>query len=451
MSPVTIIDSNYVSVPESEAPPPEPIKLTALEARWVVFPVLQHVLLYVGADMPPFDAILQSLRSSLSATLGSFAPLAGKLVHLEETGDVAISCSATDGVRFVVAESDADIRRLAGDEEHDLHLLERLVPEVDMGELPAPVLAVQATRFEGGVAVGLTVHHGVADGRSLWTFVEAWATACRGETPAATPCFDRSLVKLPCGEDLARSVLRKHAPNLPLTAPPAWFEEGRTRFTRRTFTLDAQDIQRLKQHIVGLGEANGALSNSPLPRPPSAFAAVAALAWTCFIPCRPFVADDEEVLLMFFADIRDRLDPPVKAGYIGVCLWSCLVKLPAGELRGERGLAAAASAIRDEVRKMREVPVGMWDFQTSVLAGRPMDRLMNVSGSPRFRAYEDADFGWGNPRRTEPIRMNHDGQIALMGAGDGHGVQVSVSLLQPAQMDLFKSHFLDLLGLTKKD
>ncbi|XP_037480814.1 phenolic glucoside malonyltransferase 2-like [Triticum dicoccoides] len=438
MSPVTIIDSNYVSVPETAAPPPEPIKLTALEARWVVFPVLQHVLLYVGADMPPFDAVLQSLLSSLSATLGSFAPLAGKLVYLEETGDVAVSCSASDGVRFVVAESDADIRHLAGDEEHDLHLLERLVPVVDMGVLPTPVLAVQATRFEGGVAVGLTVHHAVVDGRSLWTFVKAWATACRGETPAETPCFDRSLVKLPGGEDLARNVLRKFAPNLPVTAPPAWFEEERTRFTRRTFTLDERDIQRLKQHIVRLGA-------SPLLRPPSTFAAVAALAWTCFIRCKPFASDDD-VLLFFFTDVRDRLDPPVEAGYMGVCLWPCFVNLPARELRGEFALAAAASAVREEVRKMREVPLATWGFLTSWWAGRPTDCLMNMSGSPRFRAYEDADFRWGKPRRTEPIRMNHDGQIALMGAGDGHGVQASVSLLQPAQMDLFKSHFLELLS-----
>uniref|UniRef100_A0A453DAE0 Condensation domain-containing protein n=2 Tax=Aegilops tauschii subsp. strangulata TaxID=200361 RepID=A0A453DAE0_AEGTS len=169
MPSVEIIDSTYVSVPETARPPPEPIKLTALEVRWVAFPVLQNVLLYEGPDMPPFDAILQSLRSSLVVTLVSFAPLAGKLVYLEEAGDVAISCSATDVVKFVVAESDANIGRLAGDEEHDLRVLERLVPDVDMGELPAPVLAVQATRFEGGVAVGVMVHHAVADGRSLWT------------------------------------------------------------------------------------------------------------------------------------------------------------------------------------------------------------------------------------------------------------------------------------------
>jgi hypothetical protein len=217
MSPVRVIHASYVNVPATAALPLEPIKLTAMEAIWVIMPVLQHVLLYEGADMPPFEDILQALRSSLAVTLGSFAPLAGKLVHLKDTGDVAISCSASDSVKFVVAESDTDVRRLALDEEHDLPVLEQLVPDVDMSELPTAVLAVQATRFDGGVAVGVTVHHAVADGRSLWTFVEAWATACRGETPALTPSFDRSLVKLPRGEEEeARRIFHKWAPNLPL-------------------------------------------------------------------------------------------------------------------------------------------------------------------------------------------------------------------------------------------
>ncbi|KAF7011863.1 hypothetical protein CFC21_026128 [Triticum aestivum] len=440
MSPVRVIHASYVNVPATAALPPEPIKLTAMEASWVVVPVLQHVLLYEGEDMPPFNEILQSLRSSLTATLRSFAPLAGKLVHLEDTGDVGLSCSSSDGINFVVAESDADIHHLAGDEKQDVHVLERLVPEVDMGELPTPVLAVQATRFKGGVALGVTVHHGVADGRSLWTFVEAWATACRGETQAATPCFDRSLVKLPGGQELARSFLRKYAPNLPKAAYPAPLSEDHGRLTRRTFTVDARGIQRLKEHIVRLGESSVAAP----PRPPSTFIAVVALAWTCFARCKPFASDDV-VMVGFLADARHRLDPPVDAGYLGACLTGCIASIPARELRDEHALAAAARGVQEEVRKKTEDPMAGCDFLAPAFTVA-MERLMNVSGSSSFRAYELADFGWGKPMRTENTRMIRDGQVALMRARDGQGVQVSVSLLEPGQMAEFKSQLLELVG-----
>jgi hypothetical protein len=90
---------------------------------------------------------------------------------------------------------------------------------------------------------------------------------------------------------------------------------------------------------------------------------------------------------------------------------------------------------------MKEDPVAGWNFMNPTLWAL-LDRMMNISGSPGFRAYQIADFGWGKPRRTENIRMNGDGQVAMMRASDGQGVQVSVSLLQAAQMDEFKSHFL---------
>jgi hypothetical protein len=215
--------------------------------------------------------------------------------------------------------------------------------------------------------------------------------------------------------------------------------QDRPRFTRRTFTIDTQAIQRLKQRIVHLGEAHG----TPLPRPPSAFATVAALAWTCFARCKPFAADDE-LLLFFFADTRDRLDPPVDAGYIGACLAGCFARLPAGELRGERALAAATLAVQDEIDKMKEDPVAGWNFVRPSLL-ESIHRMINISGSSGFRAYEIADFGWGKPRRTENIRMDQDGQVAMMRSRDGHGVQVSVSLFQTTQMEEFKSHFLMLL------
>lgn len=94
---------------------------------------------------------------------------------------------------------------------------------------------------------------------------------------------------------------------------------------------------------------------------------------------------------------------------------------------------------------MADDPLALWDF-FSLNSRAAYEKVATVSGSPGFCPYDVADFGWGKPRWTVPARMNHDGQMALARAGDGRGVQVSVSLLQPKQMDAFKSRFLELLG-----
>ena len=123
--------------------------------------------------------------------------------------------------------------------------------------------------------------------------------------------------------------------------------------------MDAQHIERLKQRIARVGEeSQGA---PPLRRPPSTFVAVVALAWTCYARCRPFPADDD-VFLFFFADVRDRLDPPAGADYFSACISRCLARLPARELRGAPALAAAASAAQGAVREVAEDPLAGWEF-----------------------------------------------------------------------------------------
>lgn len=98
-------------------------------------------------------------------------------------------------------------------------------------------------------------------------------------------------------EELARSVLRKYASNLPVavvlarTAPSTAQIGGGVLFSCRTFTVDAERIERLKKH---LGDALVAL-----PRPLSSFVAVAALAWTSLARCRP-----DKAAFFFFADAR---------------------------------------------------------------------------------------------------------------------------------------------------
>ncbi|CAN6215758.1 unnamed protein product [Urochloa humidicola] len=159
----------------------------------------------------------------------------------------------------------------------------------------------------------------------------------------------------------------------------------------------------------------------------------------CFVRCKSIPAD-KDAFLLFPADVRSRLDPPADGEYFyfGTCLSGCLATVPARELHhGEgRALAAAAEALEGAIRGMAEDPVAGWDL-VKMSSPLPRDRC--------FRAYEVADFGWGRPARTVPATMNRDGQVAMVRARDGNGVQLSVSLLQRAHMDAFKAEFLQLL------
>uniref|UniRef100_A0ACD5ZVC6 Uncharacterized protein n=1 Tax=Avena sativa TaxID=4498 RepID=A0ACD5ZVC6_AVESA len=222
MPTVNIVEVARVAVPATAAPPPGDsslLRLSALDAPWLLVPLIQRVLIYEG-QLPPFESIVSSLLASLATSLARFPPLAGKIVFLPSTGDVAVDCSGSEldgGVRFIVAEMDeADAVKLSGHADHDVDTFQQLLPELETNALPAEVLAVQVTRLRGGVAIGVALHHAVVDGRSLWMFLEAWAAACRGDTAAVAPSFGRAAIALPGGDELTRSTLRKYMPCLPL-------------------------------------------------------------------------------------------------------------------------------------------------------------------------------------------------------------------------------------------
>ncbi|BAF23018.2 Os08g0174100 [Oryza sativa Japonica Group] len=227
------------------APSPAPVErervgLSFFDTPWVVLPPIQRVFLYEmsaaaaadGGGGDGFAAAVERLKGSLAATLVLYLPLAGKLVYVEETEDVVVDCAAADdadaGVAFVEAEAedaaaeDMDVLRLAGDEAHDVAAFLALVPELDTRALPAPVLSVQATRLGGGagLALGLSVHHAVADGRAVWQFMEAWSSAARVGSPVTkslgAPHYRReAAIPQPDGGELARHMLKLVAPKLP--------------------------------------------------------------------------------------------------------------------------------------------------------------------------------------------------------------------------------------------
>ncbi|KAF8713032.1 hypothetical protein HU200_028822 [Digitaria exilis] len=486
-----------VAVASTAALPPEPLRLSALDAQW-------RLLIFSDSDdggaaggntnvPPPFASAVASLRASLAETLTRFPPLAGRIVHLPDTGDAAFDCTAAGvagGVRFIAAEMiGVDAARLAGEEEHDAEVFRRLVPELDAGELPAETMAAQVTRLRGGMAIGVAVHHAVVDGRSVWRFLEAWAAACRGggedddDDVEPPPTFDRAAIELPSGEELARAVLRKHAPDLPKVRRPISncssraagdlkyvdcvplgkaFPECRTthgkvkprwttaavagrlvqpNLSRRTFSITARDMQCLKHRIADVSPTGHAATS------PSSFIAVASLAWVSFVHAKHRagnVSPNDEVYLSFFADCRTRLNPPPGDHYFGVCISGCLARVTARDLLAENGVGVAAVLVAEQVRRAMLDPLAGWDWRSTVKEV-DKDRVVILSGSNKFSAYEVTDFGWGLPARTELVTMNHDGQVVLVagkkgGDSDG-GMQASVSL-HPAHMGMYKSYFL---------
>ncbi|CAO2168197.1 unnamed protein product [Urochloa humidicola] len=451
------------------------VKLSFFDTPWVVLPPIQRVFLYdlPNGDDDEFPAVVTRLKDSLAATLALYLPLAGKLAYVPETGDVVIDCAGDDlGVTFIEAEASAagdehggmDFRHLADDEAHDIPALLALVPPLDTRVLPAPVLSVQATRLPAaagsGLALGLSVHHAVADGQAVWRFVSAWTAAARSvgssspavdKALAAPRHYDRAVVNFPGGDEFAREMLRKVAPNLPVTNTAADFDfSQRFRLGRRTFYLAADDIQSLKRRIDALAAteedstvaaAGGEhTTTEKITKPVSTFVALAALGWTAFVQAKSLTAGDD-TYLVFLADLRTRLNPPVADGYLGNSLKGCLASADAGDLSGERGILAACRAVQAAVAEMEAAPLGGTERWIQKMMTLPFQRLCNVAASPRFRVYEASDFGFGRPARVELVSMNHDGEMVFVGGRVEGEVQVSVSL-DPARMEEFKAHVL---------
>ncbi|KAM3207323.1 hypothetical protein ACQJBY_062500 [Aegilops geniculata] len=448
------------------------MKLSFLDSFHVATGPIQRLFFYDGPGLPPFPSVAGSLRSSLAATLPIFLPLTGKLAFRPSSGDVVVDCSpsaVSSGVKFVEAEFLAGaevLRRLVGDDEHDIEAFARLVPELDnvkphvfvhnAGKLPAPVLAVQVTRPAGDgrgvVAVGVSLHHAVADGKSFWQFMRWWSAASRGDYLAAAPgdlvppSLDRTAIRHPREEELTAWILRLRAPMLP-TIGRRWSVGTAWRRTR-TFLLIADEIQLLKRRI-----------SQQLPKPASTYVAISSLAWTCIIGAKTsshMIHDEDDAFLMLHADCRGRLHrPPIDEGFLGNCVKPCYARARAANLMPPRrlgehidGLAHAAAAIQEAIRNGLEAAgENLFADFGEVLKyhmALPPGRASTVGSSHRFMAYE-TDFGWGPRSRIELASIfGSSDMVALLGARDG-GVQVSVTL-DGVCMDTFAPDFISIIN-----
>jgi hypothetical protein len=199
-------------------------KLSFLDVPWVATPPVQEVFLYENGGGAEYCGLVKRLKESLAASLALYLPLAGKLAYVQETQDIVVDCSDT-GVAFFEAEATAgclDLSRLASDDDAPAMELASLVPEHDARALPAPVLVVQATRLNDGLALGVSVLHAAVDGRAFDLFMNAWSSMSRdgggGGASTVTSIYSREAIAHPSSDELTHEVLSKIAPSLPLVS-----------------------------------------------------------------------------------------------------------------------------------------------------------------------------------------------------------------------------------------
>ena len=131
----------------------------------------------------------------------------------------------------------------------------------------------------------------------------------------------------------------------------------------------------------------------------------------------------EKAQLLFAADCRARLDPPLPSTYFGNCVVGCCATADVDGLLGEDGVAMAAKVIGEAVDGLKHADL---KAARDLVFGRPsspisVDKVFTIAGSPRFEFYE-VDFGWGRPRKVEVISIDRTGAFSLSDSGDGTAI-----------------------------
>ncbi|XP_021898801.1 shikimate O-hydroxycinnamoyltransferase-like [Carica papaya] len=142
---------------------------------------------YSNSDAMSFAAMVAVLKKSLAETIVSYYAFAGELL-LNSAGEPELLCN-NRGVDFIEAYADVELRNLDL-YNPDASIQGKLVPEKKRG-----VLSVQTTELKcGGVVIGCTFDHRIADAYSTNMFFVSWAEMARSTPMSVIPCFRRSLL-----------------------------------------------------------------------------------------------------------------------------------------------------------------------------------------------------------------------------------------------------------------
>ncbi|KAH8492354.1 hypothetical protein H0E87_021789 [Populus deltoides] len=398
-------------------------RLVTFDLPYIAFHYNQKLLVYKGNE---YDDMVGKLKDGLGAVLEDFYQLAGKLARDEE-GVLSVEYDDDmEGVEVVEAKAEwISVEDLAV--ELGTSTLKELIPYngiLNSEGLHRPLLSMQLTKLEDGLAMGLAFNHAIIDGTSTWHFMSSWAQICSG-LPSVTvlPFLDRTKVRNtkvklhppPPDQDAQNASSNGTADAKPVDPP----------LRERVFKFSESAIDKIKSKVNSNPPSDGS-------KPFSTFQSLAVHMWRHVTQARQLKPEDHTVFTVF-ADCRKRVDPPMPESYFGNLIQAVYTVTAVGLLSmnpPEFGASMIQKAI--EMHDAKAIEERNRQFERSPKIFQFKDAGVNcvsVGSSPRFPVYE-VDFGWGKPETVRSgINNRFDGMVYLYrGKSGGRSIDAEISL-----------------------
>ncbi|XP_041020612.1 protein ECERIFERUM 26 [Juglans microcarpa x Juglans regia] len=280
--------------------------------------------------------ITKRLRESLSEVLTHFPIMTGRLIQ-NDKGHWMIKCNDA-GVRMVEARAKGNVEDWLGSVDRGREMM--LVHWEDMYYKPYfwSTFYVQVTEFEeGGLAIGLSCIHLLADPTCATMFIKAWADTTLPRKMLAPPFFDPLPPRRPGNR------IPNHKPYTALIDHYNFSLHNSNPSTdakHTTITLAFSD--HMVQACMDMTLSSSATPNKPSPSP---FEALAGLFWVCISKVKSL----RNGLLNMSICLDARKVLGLHKAFFGNCMIYNKVHLDGLE---EHKLSQAARAIGEVVAKM---------------------------------------------------------------------------------------------------
>ncbi|OAY67014.1 Omega-hydroxypalmitate O-feruloyl transferase, partial [Ananas comosus] len=338
-----------------------------------------------------------AVKDALSKVLVHYYPLAGRLAISAE-GKLIVDCTG-EGAVLVEAEADCDMEDVGDITKPDPPTLGKLVYNIPGAKniLEIPPLVVQVTKFRcGSFVLGLAMNHCMFDGLGAMEFVNSWGETARGLQLSVPPVLDRTVLRAR-DPPVPRFPHHEFAEIEDLSDTAAIFNEE---LLYRSFLFDPEKLDGLKRKSA---------------MKCTSFEALSGLVWRARTDALR-LHGEQRTKLLFAVDGRAKFEPPLPKGYFGNGIVLTHALCAAGELL-ERPLSYAVGLVQDAVRLVTdEYMRSAVDFFEATRARPSLTATLLLTTWSRL-AFNDADFGWGEPVQSGPVTLPEKEVVLFLSHG----------------------------------